>query len=146
MRDLYYCPVARRRGRPRSDACLPPKCCAPWAERYDHRLRRSTRSSLAARPSTRAASRSRRIHASWRANESHAVFLGAVGGPKWERGARRPEQGLLELRKALGLFANIRPVRIYDDLHRSAPHSGASVVADVDLVIFRELTGGLYFR
>jgi len=76
--------------------------------------------------------------------ESHAVFLGAVGGPKWERGARRPEQGLLELRKALGLFANIRPVRIYDDLIDQSPLK-REIVADVDLVVFRELTGGLYF-
>jgi 3-isopropylmalate dehydrogenase len=76
--------------------------------------------------------------------QSHAVFLGAVGGPKWEGGARRPEQGLLELRKALGVFANIRPVRIYDDLLDRSPLR-EEVVSDVDLVVFRELTGGAYF-
>jgi 3-isopropylmalate dehydrogenase len=74
-----------------------------------------------------------------------AVLLGAVGGPKWSaESSLRPEQALLELRKALGLFANIRPV---------LPHRrvlGAStlkpeVLRKVDLVIVRELTGGLYF-
>jgi 3-isopropylmalate dehydrogenase len=76
--------------------------------------------------------------------ESNAIFLGAVGGPRWDRSPRRPEQGLLELRKALGLFANIRPVRIYDALIDCSPLR-RGVVADVDLVVFRELTGGLYF-
>jgi len=76
--------------------------------------------------------------------QAHAVFLGAVGGPKWDKGPRRPEQGLLALRKALGLFANIRPTRIYDALIDCSPLR-RGVVADVDLVVFRELTGGLYF-
>jgi 3-isopropylmalate dehydrogenase len=76
--------------------------------------------------------------------QSHAVFLGAVGGPKWDGGSRRPEQGLLELRKALGVFANIRPVLIYDALLDCSPLR-REVVADVDLVVFRELTGGSYF-
>jgi len=75
---------------------------------------------------------------------AHAVFLGAVGGPKWEQGPRRPEQGLLELRKALGVFANIRPVRIYDELIECSPLK-REVVADADFVVFRELTGGIYF-
>jgi len=76
--------------------------------------------------------------------QSHAIFLGAVGGPKWDVGARRPEQGLLELRKALGLFANIRPVRVYDDLLDRSPLR-EEIVADTDFVVFRELTGGAYF-
>jgi 3-isopropylmalate dehydrogenase len=73
-----------------------------------------------------------------------AVFLGAVGGPKWDRGPLRPEQGLLELRRALGVFANIRPVRVYDDLLDQSPLR-RDIVADTDFVIFRELTGGSYF-
>lgn len=73
-----------------------------------------------------------------------AVFLGAVGGPQWDKGPRRPEQGLLQLRKALGVFANIRPIRIYDALLHCSPLR-AEIVADTDFVMFRELTGGSYF-
>jgi 3-isopropylmalate dehydrogenase len=73
-----------------------------------------------------------------------AIFLGAVGGPKWDGGAKRPEQGLLQLRKELGLFANIRPMRIYDDLLDRSPLK-REIVEDVDFVLFRELTGGAYF-
>lgn len=76
--------------------------------------------------------------------ESQAVFLGAVGGPNWDKGPQRPERGLLELRKALGLFANIRPVRVYDELIECSPLR-RQIVAETDLVIFRELTGGSYF-
>ncbi|MEQ1490218.1 MAG: isocitrate/isopropylmalate family dehydrogenase, partial [Terricaulis sp.] len=75
---------------------------------------------------------------------SDAVFLGAVGGPKWDGGAKRPEQGLLGLRKELGLFANIRPVRIYPDLIHRSPLK-REFIEGVDFVVFRELTGGLYF-
>jgi 3-isopropylmalate dehydrogenase len=73
-----------------------------------------------------------------------AVFLGAVGGPKWDRGAKRPEQGLLGLRKALEVFANVRPLRIYHDLVHRSPLK-REIIEDVDLVVFRELTGGSYF-
>lgn len=75
---------------------------------------------------------------------SDAVFLGAVGGPKWDKLGKRPEQGLLGLRKELGLFANVRPLRIYPDLIERSPLK-PEYVQDVDFVVFRELTGGLYF-
>ena len=75
-----------------------------------------------------------------------AVFLGAVGGPAWDHlgKAERPEAGLLGLRKALGLFANLRPVKVFDALVDSSPLK-PDVVRDVDLMVVRELTGGLYF-
>jgi 3-isopropylmalate dehydrogenase len=75
---------------------------------------------------------------------SHAVFLGAVGGPRWDGGAKRPEQGLLMLRRALGVFANVRPVRVYDELLDRSPLR-REIVAGADFVVFRELTGGSYF-
>jgi len=75
-----------------------------------------------------------------------AVLLGAVGGPKWDdpTATVRPEQGLLKIRKALGLFANIRPVKIYPALAESSTLR-PEVISNVDLIIIRELTGGLYF-
>jgi 3-isopropylmalate dehydrogenase len=77
---------------------------------------------------------------------SDAVLLGAVGGPKWSdpRAAVRPEQGLLGLRGGLGLFANLRPVKVYPALI-DASTLKPEVVTGVDLIIVRELTGGLYF-
>ncbi|NEU29812.1 3-isopropylmalate dehydrogenase [bacterium LRH843] len=78
--------------------------------------------------------------------QSDAVLLGAVGGPKWDSlpGNIRPEKGLLGLRKALDLFANLRPVTIYESLADASPLK-SEIVQGVDILIVRELTGGLYF-
>ncbi|GMN98259.1 3-isopropylmalate dehydrogenase [Parageobacillus thermoglucosidasius] len=78
--------------------------------------------------------------------ESDAVLLGAVGGPKWDRNPAhlRPEKGLLQIRKEMNLFANLRPVKFYDSLTDSSPLK-KEVIQGVDLLIVRELTGGLYF-
>jgi len=75
-----------------------------------------------------------------------AVLLGAVGGPKWsDPDARiRPEQGLLALRKALGLFANLRPVNLHPALLDASPVK-ADVLQGTDIMVVRELTGGIYF-
>ena len=80
------------------------------------------------------------------ARAADAILLGAVGGPKWERlpmGAR-PEKGLLELRRGLELFANLRPALMFDPL-ADASSLKAERVTGLDLLIVRELTGGLYF-
>ena len=76
--------------------------------------------------------------------DSDAVLLGAVGGPKWERATIRPEAGLLAIRKALGLFANLRPLKVQAALAPLSPLK-AEIVEGVDLIIFRELTGGSYY-
>ena len=76
--------------------------------------------------------------------EAAAVFLGAVGGPKWDRGEIRPEQGLLGLRKALGLFANLRPVKSLPALMDASPLKNERLDG-VDIMVVRELTGGIYF-
>lgn len=75
-----------------------------------------------------------------------AVLLGAVGGPKWDdpTAAVRPEQGLLALRKGMGVFANLRPVRLHPDLTAASPLK-TELLSGVDILVVRELTGGLYF-
>ena len=77
---------------------------------------------------------------------SDAVLLGAVGGPKWDQNpsAMRPEKGLLAIRKHFDLFANLRPVKAVPSLLHASPLK-EEVAKDVDMMIVRELTGGLYF-
>ncbi|HLF04545.1 MAG TPA: 3-isopropylmalate dehydrogenase [Dehalococcoidia bacterium] len=80
------------------------------------------------------------------AGAADAVLFGAVGGPKWDdpTAATRPEDGLLQLRAHLGVFANLRPVKVFPQLVDSSVLK-PSVLAGVDLVVVRELTGGLYY-
>lgn len=73
-----------------------------------------------------------------------AILLGAIGGPKWEKIADAPEKGLLALRKALNLFANIRPVSVSSALMHLSPLKPA-IVEGTDLIIVRELSSGIYF-
>ena len=77
---------------------------------------------------------------------SAGILLGAVGGPKWADipVQHRPEQGLLAIRKALGLFANLRPVTTMPELAAASPLK-AEKLAGVDILVIRELTGGIYF-
>lgn len=80
------------------------------------------------------------------AKAADSVLLGAVGGPKWETlpPSIRPEQGLLQIRKALGLYANFRPAVCFSALADASPLK-KEWIADLDLMIVRELTGGIYF-
>lgn len=79
--------------------------------------------------------------------DSQAVLLGAVGGPKWDNvnGDIRPEKGLLRLREELGLFANLRPVNVYESIKEISPLKIDRLKSKVDFVVVRELTGGIYF-
>ena len=78
--------------------------------------------------------------------DSNAVLLGAVGGPKWDNpdAQVRPEDGLLALRKGLGLFANLRPVKVFPFMVNSTSLK-PEIIKGVDIMVVRELTGGLYF-
>ena len=78
---------------------------------------------------------------------SDAVLLGAVGGPKWDSqpGNNRPEAGLLGIRGALGLFANLRPSVIFGPLKSASPIKDEIIGGNLDVMIVRELTGGIYF-
>ncbi len=78
---------------------------------------------------------------------SDAILLGAIGDPSFDNNPKatvRPEQGLLALRKSLELFANIRPIKVYPEIAHLSPLK-EEILTDVDLVIYRELTGGIYF-
>jgi len=78
--------------------------------------------------------------------EADAVLLGAVGGPKWDSlpGAERPERALLGLRSGLGLFCNLRPAKVWSALGDASPLKSGRVDG-IDLLVVRELTGGIYF-
>src|SRR5690606_16832124 len=80
------------------------------------------------------------------ARRADAILLGAVGGPKWSdpNAKVRPEQGLLAIRRALGLFANLRPVKPHPAALDASPIK-PGLLQDVDIVVVRELTGGIYF-
>ena len=79
--------------------------------------------------------------------ESDAVLFGAVGGPRWDAlpGDQRPEQAVLKLRKALKLYANLRPARLHPEMASASPLKASILPSGFDLLIVRELTGGIYF-
>ena len=78
---------------------------------------------------------------------SDSVLLGAVGGPKWDDlpGSQRPEKALLEIRSKMGLYANLRPAILFQQLADASPLKPALVQKGIDFIVVRELTGGIYF-
>lgn len=78
---------------------------------------------------------------------SDSVLLGAVGGPKWDSlpGDKRPEKGLLGIRKAMGLYSNIRPAKLWKSLADASPLKKQLVENGIEIIVVRELTGGIYF-
>lgn len=78
---------------------------------------------------------------------SDSVLLGAVGGPQWDNidPDKRPEKGLLAVRKGLGLFANLRPTKLFMQLAEGSPLRKSTVANGIDLLIVRELTGSIYY-
>ena len=78
---------------------------------------------------------------------SDSALLGAVGGPKWDNlsGNQRPEKALLGIREALGLFTNLRPAKLYTALKAASPLKESITEKGFDIMIVRELTGGIYF-
>ncbi|UUV19877.1 3-isopropylmalate dehydrogenase [Fusobacteria bacterium ZRK30] len=78
---------------------------------------------------------------------SDGIILGAVGGPKWDhlKGEDRPEKGLLNIRKELGLYTNLRPAIVYEPLKNASPLKTEIIGEGLDICIVRELTGGIYF-
>ena len=80
-------------------------------------------------------------------NTSDAILFGAIGDPKYDNNPKakiRPEDGLLEMRKYLGLYANVRPIKVYDSLVNASPLK-ADILHNTNFIVFRELTGGIYF-
>lgn len=78
---------------------------------------------------------------------SDSIIFGAVGGPKWDNveSSKRPEKGLLKLRKSLGVYANLRPAKIISILQNASPLKKERIEDGVDIMVVRELTGGIYF-
>ena len=80
-------------------------------------------------------------------SESDAILLGAIGGPKWDNidPQKRPERGLLAIRKELGVYTNLRPATLFKSLKSASPLKEEIIGEGLDIMIVRELTGGLYF-